>query len=118
MLCLSIPRGKSEMIRYEKLDGPFGRSVYGLDLADGIPDGKFQRLTKALYDHRVLVLKNQACSVDQYLKFGRLWGTPIQHVVHTSRTPDYPDLLSVGNLPDKDDVSRNSAAFWHTDQAY
>ena len=106
------------MIRYEKLDGPFGRSVYGLDLTDHISDGKLQTLTKALYDHRVLILKNQACTIDQYLKFGRLWGTPIQHVVDTSRMPDYPDLLSVGNLPDKDDVSRNSAAFWHTDQAY
>ena len=106
------------MIRYEKLDGPFGRSVYGLDLAAGVSDKTFRSLTKVLYDHRLVVLKNQACNVGQYLQFGRLWGTPIQHVVNTSRMPDYPDLLAVGNLPGKDDLSRNSAAFWHTDQAY
>ena len=106
------------MLSYEKLDGPFGYSVYGLDLEAGVSDETFRSLTKVLYDHRLLVLKNQACNVDEYLQFGRLWGTPIQHVVDTSRMPNYPDLLAVGNLPGKDDLSRNSAAFWHTDQSY
>ncbi len=106
------------MIHYETLNGPFGRSVYGLDLAAGISDQEFLDLTQNLYAHRVVVLKNQTCSPDEYLKFGRLWGTPIQHVVDAVRMPGHPDLVSVGNLQASDDIGRNSAAFWHTDQAY
>ena len=106
------------MIRYENLDGAFGRAVYGIDLSVGVPESMVVDLTEALYNHRVLVIKNQTCGKDHYLKFGRLWGTPIQHVVDSARMPGYPDLLSVGNLPGKDDASINAAAFWHTDQAY
>ena len=106
------------MISYETLNGPFGCSVYGLDLSAGISDQQFRKLTQNLYAHRVLVLKNQSCNVDEYLRFGRLWGTPIQHVVDKARMPGHPDLVSVGNLQASDDIGRNSAAFWHTDQAY
>ena len=106
------------MISYKTLDGPFGRSAYGLDLSAGISDQEFLSLTQNLYAHRVVVLKNQTCGVDEYLRFGRLWGIPIQHVVDTVRMPDYPDLVSVGNLGATDDIGLNSAAFWHTDQAY
>jgi len=106
------------MISYETLDGPFGRSAYGIDLAAGVSNQEFIHLTQNLYAHRVVVLKNQTCGVDDYLRFGRLWGTPIQHVVDTVRMPGYPDLVSVGNIQASDDIGRNSAAFWHTDQAY
>ena len=106
------------MIRYENLAAPFGKGVYGIDLSVGITEETLNELTQALYKHRLLVLKEQTCDKDSYLKFGRLWGTPIQHVVDTIRMPGYPDLISIGNLQGKDEESRNSAAFWHTDQAY
>ncbi len=108
------------MMRIERLDAPFGCAVRGLDLADGVDADTFRELSQALYKQRVLVIKDQSCDEDAYLAFGRLWGTPIQHVVDTARMPGYPDMLAVGNVTRRatNDMRRNSAAFWHTDQSY
>ncbi len=108
------------MISIEPLDGPFGCAARGVDLAAGVTDDQFRTLSQALYRHRVLVVKGQTCGKDAYLRFGRQWGVPIQHVVDTARMPGYPDLLEVGNVAKRrqDQLTRNSAAFWHTDQSY
>ena len=109
------------MFRLEPLPGPFGRAVHGVDIAAGVDDGNFRALAEALYEHRVLVLKNQTCDEGAYLAFGRKWGAPIPHVVDTARMPGYPEMLEVGNdthRGDTDDLARNTAAFWHTDQSY
>ncbi len=108
------------MIRMEPLGGPFGRAVHGIDLEAGVDDAQFRALSQALYRHRVLVLKGQSCSRDAYLRFGRQWGVPIRHVVDEARMAGYPDLVEVGNASPRarNPRSRNSAAFWHTDQSY
>lgn len=109
------------MFRLETLGGPFGRAVYGMDLAAGVGDDEFRALSAALYEHRMLVLKGQECDEDAYLAFGRKWGAPIPHAVDDARMPGYPEMLEVGNDTRRgreDDLARNSAAFWHTDQSY
>ena len=109
------------MFRLEPLPGPFGRAVRGIDLAAGIDDDMFRALSAALYEHRVLVLKEQTCGEDAYLAFGRRWGRPIPHVADHARMPGYPEMLEVGNDTRRgreDNLARNSAAFWHTDQSY
>ena len=108
------------MIRFEAFDGPFGMAVHGVDVAAGIDDATFRQLAEALYENRVIVLKGQDCAKEAYLAFGRQWGTPITHVVNTARMPDYPEMMALGNTADwaADDINRNAAAFWHTDQSY
>ena len=108
------------MIRIERLPAPFGCAAHGVDLTAGVDDDQFRTLSQALYQHRLLVLKDQTCNKDAFLRFGRQWGVPIQHVVDTARMPGYPDLLEVGNMARRkqDPLTRNSAAFWHTDQSY
>ena len=108
------------MVRFEALDGPFGVAVHGVDVAAGVDDATFRALAEALYDKRVIVLKGQDCDKAAYLAFGRQWGAPIPHVVDTARMPDFPEMMALGNTSDwaKDDISRNAAAFWHTDQSY
>ena len=108
------------MIRIERLPAPFGCAAHGVDLTAGVDDDQFRTLSQALYQHRLLVLKDQTCNKDAFLRFGRQWGVPIQHVVDTARMPGYPDLLEVGNMARRkqDPLARNSAAFWHTDQSY
>lgn len=108
------------MIEYRPLDGAFGCAVHGLDVGAGIAAETCRKLHEMLYEHRVLVLKNQSCDADAYLTFGRQWGAPIPHVIDTSRMPGYPEMMEVGNTTErsKDALARNSAAFWHTDQSY
>ena len=97
------------MISIERLPAPFGCAAYGVDLTAGVDDDQFRTLSQALYQHRLLVLKDQTCDKDAFLRFGRQWGVPIQHVVDTARMPGYPDLLEVGNMARRkqDPLTRN-----------
>ena len=102
------------------IDAPLGAEVRGIDLARDLDDGLMRTLTTALYDHRVLVIKDQKLDKDQYLRFGRQWGAPIPHVLDHMRMAGYPEMMTVGNTEarDRKDIIRNGAALWHTDQSY
>ena len=108
------------MLELKPLDSPFGRAVHGLEISEGVNRDTCRVLHEALYRHRVLVIKDQTCGKMPYLKFGRQWGEPIPHVIDTHRMLGYPEMLEIGNVTAraKDKLLRNSAAFWHTDQAY
>ncbi|MDE0942191.1 MAG: TauD/TfdA family dioxygenase [Alphaproteobacteria bacterium] len=109
------------MIEIKPLDAPFGCAVYGLDLATGVDADTCRQLHEALYQHRVMVIKDQTCDEVAFLAFGRQWGAPIPHVIDSSRMAGFPDMMEVGNTTARakdDDLKRNSAAFWHTDQSY
>ena len=108
------------MISIEPLDGNFGVAIRGVNVAAGVDDDTLKTLTDALYENRVIVIKDQSCGKEDYLTFGRLWGKPIPHVLDHMRMPGYPDLLVVGNTEEKDrrEEIRNGAALWHTDQSY
>ena len=97
-----------------------GANLCGIDLNKTITPSLMKNLTDALYEHRVIIIKYQKLSKARYLEFGRLWGTPIPHVLDHMRMPGYPELLAVGNTEEKDSSSdiRNGAALWHTDQSY
>ncbi len=103
-----------------RLEGSFGAQVRGADIASGLDDDALVELSAALYRHRVLCIRDQHLSKEQYLAFGRRWGAPIPHVLDHMRMPGFPELLVVGNTEEKDkDVKiRNGAALWHTDQSY
>ena len=106
-------------LEFEPLDGPFGIAARGVEVAE-ISGREFKALTEALYAHRLLVIRDQDCGRDDYLAFGRRWGTPLQHVLDHLRMPGFPELLVLGNTEakDRDDSVRNGAAYWHTDQSY
>ena len=107
-------------MRLEPLDAPFGCAIRDIDLSQAIDDDAFRAITQALYDNRVVVIKDQRLDKDAFLAFGRRWGRPIPHVLDHLRMPGYPEMLEIGNLASHavDDEVRNGAAFWHTDQSY
>ncbi len=109
------------MARIEPIPGaPFGANARDVDLARPLDAATMRTLADALYEHRVLVVKEQRLSEGAYLEFGRWWGEPIPHVLDHMRMPGYPELLAVGNTEEKDrkEEIRNGAALWHTDQSY
>jgi taurine dioxygenase len=102
------------------LTSRFGAEILGIDLR-GTPNSDWIRaLTQALYKNRVIIIRNQSLTEDDYLEFGRHWGSPIPHVLDHLRMPRYPELMVVGNTEEKDQVEtvRNGTALWHTDQSY
>ena len=102
------------------LKANFGAEVLDVDLSRPLSDENLQALTEGLYQHRVLVIRNQQLTEQQYLNFGLRWGTPIPLVLDHLRMPGFPALMVVGNTEDKDrsEAVRNGTVLWHTDQSY
>lgn len=100
-------------------DAPFGVEVLGVDLAQA-SDALLADLADALYEHRVVVVRDQSLDRPAYMRFGERWGTPIPHVLDHLRDPDFPGMMPVGNVlaNQREENVRNGAAFWHTDQSY
>lgn len=107
-------------MRIEPMAGGFGAVVRGVDLAQGVDDQVMGPLVAALHAHRLVIIKDQSLSREQYLAFGEAMGRPHPHALDHLRMPGYPALLEVGNTqPQHREASiRNGAAFWHTDQSY
>ncbi len=97
-----------------------GAEVRGVDLSRDLSDDLMWTLTQALYDYRVLVIKEQRLERADYYRFGEQWGEPIPHVLDHMRMKGWPAMMTIGNTEerDRDDRTRNGAALWHTDQSY
>jgi taurine dioxygenase len=108
------------MASIKPLAATFGAQIDGIDLNTDLNDDTMKLLTQALYANRLIVIRRQQLDKNIYLNFGRQWGVPIPHVLDHIRMKDYPEMLVVGNTEEKDkqDVIRNGAALWHTDQSY
>ena len=104
----------------KRLNAHFGAEVLGIDLRDSANNDLIRTLTQAVYENRVIIIRNQSLTEENYLKFGRHWGAPIPHVLDHLRMPRHPALMVVGNTEEKDQVEtvRNGTALWHTDQSY
>jgi alpha-ketoglutarate-dependent taurine dioxygenase len=108
------------MVEASKLEAPFGAEVTGIDLKADYGGDLMKELTSLLYQHRLLVIREQEMKPEEYLEFGRQWGTPHPHVLDHARMPGFPELLEIGNVTEhaKEEAFRNGAALWHTDQSY
>ena len=105
------------MMKINRLPGPFGVEILGLGLQDGVSDQTMRQLAALLYEHRLVVVRDQKLTESQYLNFGRQWGRPHPHVLDHKRMPGYPEMMTVGNTF-KRAANDTPAVFWHTDQSY
>ena len=107
-------------MKIKPLDAHFGAEILGVDLSSNVDGAMMQQLTEALYNHRVIVIRDQHLNEHSYLKFGRAWGQPIPHVLDHLRMPGFPEMMTVGNTDAKDqnEAVRNGTVLWHTDQSY
>ena len=53
------------------LNSYFGVEIHGIDLSDSIDNHLICRLTQALYENRVIIIRNQSLTENSYLEFGR-----------------------------------------------
>jgi taurine dioxygenase len=104
----------------KKLAQTFVAEIDGIDLSHPPSDQTLHDLSHALMEHKVLVLRDQDLTTEQYARFGRSWSDSLRvdsfsemHVL------GFADMNMVGNYGElfKDDGYRNGAAFWHTDCA-
>ncbi|MGK5030567.1 TauD/TfdA dioxygenase family protein [Janthinobacterium sp. MDT1-19] len=114
------PLQSTSHFRIETFDAPLGAQVLGLDLAQPLLLGDFQRLHHAHLDHHVLVFRNQRITPQQQVDFSRRFG-PLQiHVLRQFQLPTQPEVLIISNIvEDGQPIGLGDAGhFWHSDLSY
>ncbi len=103
-------------IKTERLPGPFGIAVEGLDLARAT-DGAFDALADLLYANHILVIRGQDLSPQDYIAFGRRWGELVPYFQTRWTLPGHPDILMITNeaVPGR---ALPPAENWHADGTY
>jgi len=108
------------LMRTHQLTENFGIVVEGIDLSTPLETTVMRELVDLFYANRLLLIKGQDLSSEQYYRFGGQWGSLITHVSEFLRVPDFPEMMCIGNteVKDRDPAIRNGAVHWHTDGSY
>ena len=98
----------------------FGAEVRGLDPVADLDAATAGRLAAALYEHRVLLLRDRQPDPDAYERLARRLGPPYVETYDQLALPGHPALMQVGNVGPvlSRREYREGAGFWHTDRAY
>ncbi|MCC7643344.1 MULTISPECIES: TauD/TfdA family dioxygenase [unclassified Janthinobacterium] len=114
------PVQSTSHFRIETFDAPLGAQVLGLDLAQPLSFGDFQRLHHAHLDHHVLVFRDQRITPQQQVDFSRRFG-PLQiHVLRQFQLPTQAEVLIISNIVENGQpIGLGDAGhFWHSDLSY
>jgi len=106
------------MLNTRPLWDGMGVEIEGVDLAQGLADERAREILNALHRHQVLLFRGQRFASEQYVRFGKLFGRPIPHVLDHLRLGGHPEIFVVSNDAERPEEIRNGAAYWHTDQSY
>jgi taurine dioxygenase len=97
----------------------FAAEVTGLDLRASASPEDVAALKAAWNRYLVLVLRGQALSPEEHIRFGRHFGELWPHPVTEPLLPDYPEIYVLANfVEDRPDYRPQRADFWHTDLTY
>lgn len=97
-----------------------GAEVRGLDLSRPMDDEDFAMVREAFETHSVLLARDLELTPEQHIAFTRRFGELQQHVLDQWRHPEYPEILIVSNIKDRDRHIGvpHAGRYWHTDLSY
>jgi taurine dioxygenase len=98
------------------MQGPFGAFVDDFDIA--LLDEAADELATALYEHKVLVVRDQHLDDENYARFGRTFGEPIMFFAADHRDRENPEIIWVTNSARTPAALRDGARHWHSDSSY
>src|SRR5258708_3966636 len=104
-------------MKAEKND--FGCSIRGVDV-NAITPAEIKELKDHLYKNRLIVLKDQAVTEQQYCDFANRFGFPVPYLQDNYHHPDFPLIFVSSNV--KSDgkpigVAR-TGGYWHSDTSF
>jgi taurine dioxygenase len=111
------------MIEVHRLEREIGVEVRGVDLTR-IDDAGFAAIYRAWLEGNVLVVRDQALEIDDFLRYSRRFGVVVPHPSKMTRHPDVPEVTLLGANKFRADgtldmaIYRRGAEGWHTDGAY
>lgn len=109
------------MISIRKTGKHLGAEILGVDLSRDLDDDAFARISKAFFEHQVVVFRDQTLTPAQQIAFTRRFGELEQHVRKEHRLDGHPEILLVSNVLDERGAAigvQDAGRFWHSDLSY
>ncbi len=103
-------------IAVDRVAGPCGAVITGVDLAAPLPDDSIAEIRRALLDHLVVFFRGQSLTPEEQVGFSRRFG-PFSPVPFVEAVPDHPEVIAVVREP----TETQGFAFggiWHSDFSF
>ncbi|MFG0266446.1 MAG: TauD/TfdA dioxygenase family protein [Rhodopirellula sp. JB055] len=101
--------------------GQIGATITGIDTNELPTDApELQPIRDAIYQHRLVVIRNQNFNEQQYVDFARKLGRPQVYFQSNYHHPQHPEIFVSSNIPEGDQkigVAR-TGHYWHTDCSF
>ena len=96
-----------------------GVTVRGFDAATAGAD-EFRALLEQVYEHKVVVLKNQSLATAEFNALSHHFGEPVPYLQSNYHHPDYPLIFVSSNVKlDGDAVGvARTGGYWHSDTSF
>ena len=96
-----------------KLSGTLGAEIGGVDLDEPLDETTGGFIDQALYEHIVLVFRDQSLSPAAQVAFTERYGAVEEHPLRTRRNvPGFPGVLILENKPGRPGATND---YWHSD---
>lgn len=96
-----------------------GTEILDIDTAS-LSDAEIDRIKRLIYQHNLVVFRNQTITTEQYVDFARKLGTPQIYFQDNYHHPDYPEIFVSSNVLEggKKIGVAGTGRYWHTDCAF
>lgn len=97
-----------------------GATIEGIDLGQPVSDGDFKQILRALGEHGVLCFPKQRLEMEEFARFGRMFGELEINVANQFHEPGFPEVMVLSNMTiDGKPIGLGDAGQgWHTDMSY
>ena len=96
-----------------------GAEVSDIDVVS-VTEAQVNTIKQLVYNHKLVIFRNQNLNEDQYIEFANKIGTPQIYPQDNYHHPDYREIFVSSNVP-KDGKKfgvRGTGRYWHTDCAF
>lgn len=98
--------------------GKIGGEIVGLEVKNLTHDSpELEEIRQAIYRNKLMVIRNQELSIEEYVSFAKKLGTPQIYLQENYHHPDFPEVFVSSNVNEdgkKIGVS-GTGHYWHTD---
>ena len=102
------------LLQLKALSTHIGAEIGGVDLSKPIDDALFDEIQNALFDHAVIVFRDQRFSPSEQIAFARRFGELDVHPI-ANGMPDHPEMIRVWKPAGERAFFGTS---WHTDNTF
>ncbi|WP_405240334.1 TauD/TfdA dioxygenase family protein [Lentisalinibacter orientalis] len=103
-------------IELRRLNPYIGAEVHNLDIEAGLTDEQEKAIVAALFDHSLLIFRDQHLSPGTQVQFSELFGENDVHIYDQYLDPDFPQLIRLSNMHGEKGVVVDN--YWHADLTY